>query len=963
MSTPTPLLLVLLAAHAAFAAAPSITGASPNPIDAGGVYFLLNVTGTGFVPGSVVNWTQSPLTTTYVSATQLQAPVTPDMRKLSGNYNINVINPDRSVSNSFAVSIRPVLFTVTPPAVLAGSPGLTLTAKGLGFTARLQLVINAGGRQLALTTVFVDSATLTATIPASGLSAAESATIQVFDPMYSLSSLAVPFDVRGMPVITSATPSTFDAGGVYFPLSIAGTGFSPGVIVTWSGQALDTTYVSPSQVQAAIYPIHRALSGRFLLKVTDDLGATSNDYPVTVSPVLFSISPASAAATGPAVALTATGAGFTRNNFLVLTQAGSQTPLATTCVNTTTLTAVVPASALRLAGAATVQVSDSTGSGHSLTQPFSISAPVPSLSNISPSSATAGAGAFVLVVTGSNFAPGSVVQWNGSALATTFLNATQLTAGVPPALIQTMGIAAISVANPTGAVSANSIFTINPPAPAVTSLNPGSASAGSPAFSLTVNGANFAAGATVLWNGSPLTTQFVSSSDLLASVPASLLTDTISAAISVANPGGAVSNNVTFAINPPQPGINAVTPASVTAGGASFTLTAAGLNFAVNCVLRWNGTPLTTAFVTDRQVTATVTAGLIATGGTARITLTNPSGLVSNPVTVAVVTPVPAIASISPNSAQAGGAGLLLTIAGANFLANSAVLWNGSPLPATWLSATQLTAPVAANLLAAPGAVSVKVSTPGATDSNAATFTISPAPLVTPLPATSSAGIINAASGLPGIAPGSLISIYGVNLAAGTASAAAVPLPNALSGTTVIVNGTPAPLIFASPLQLNVQVPFETSVGTANLVVQSGSLKAGPVTFEVVAAAPGVLTMAKTNHAIAQNYPDQTLNSADSPASPGQYVTVYLTGQGAVDHPVATGASPPASPFSVPVASIEARVGGQPAKIAFAGLAPGFVGLLQMNLVIPDIASGEQPLQVSIGGIAANPTVLSVKAP
>jgi uncharacterized protein (TIGR03437 family) len=131
----------------------------------------------------------------------------------------------------------------------------------------------------------------------------------------------------------------------------------------------------------------------------------------------------------------------------------------------------------------------------------------------------------------------------------------------------------------------------------------------------------------------------------------------------------------------------------------------------------------------------------------------------------------------------------------------------------------------------------------------------------------------------------------------------------------------------------------------------------------VVAAAPGVFTMADGNHAIAQNNPDQTLNSADSPATPGQYVTVYLTGQGAVDHPVPTGAPPPDTPFSIPLAAMAVRVGGQPAMIAFAGLAPGFVGLVQMNIVIPDVPSGEQAFEVSIGGVAANPTVLSVSRP
>jgi uncharacterized protein (TIGR03437 family) len=970
------LCLLALIAGVAAAAAPSITGLSPNPIDAGGSYFPLTVTGTGFVQGSTVSWTGLPLSTTYDSATQLTATVTPQLRTLAGKFNITVTNPDGAVSNADAVSVSPVLLTVNPSAAMAGSPGITITVKGLGFTMPVVLVLNIGGGPLTIPTTFGDTSTLTGVISASLLSAAKAATIQVFDPLDNLSSLPVPFEVRDALAIISATPNAFDAGGPDFAMTVNGTGFAAGLTVTWAGQQIGATFVSPTQLQASITPQTRSLSGTFQLRVVDPvgvanpLGAPSNQYPVTVSPVLFGISPAAAAAVGPAVTIAATGAGFTLNSSLVLAGAGQQTALATTYVNTTRLTAVVPASALRLAGGATVQVIDATGPGHSLTQPFAITATVPAIGSMSPSSATAGAATFTLTVSGGNFGVGATVQWNGSALATTFLNATQLSALVPAALIQAAGLSAVGVSNPGGTLSANLIFTINPPAPVVTGLSPGSASTGAAGFNMTVNGANFAAGATVQWNGVALATVFVSNAKLVAQVPANLLTDALSAAIGVANLGGAtsgatsgsISNSVTFAINPPQPIISAVSPASATAGGGAFTLTVTGLNFAINGVLRWNGTPLATTFVSGTQVTGAVTADAIAMAGAALVTLVNPSGLVSNQATMAVAAPVPAISAIAPNGAQAGTPGVTLTINGTNFLANSAVVWNGSPLGTTRVSATQLTAAVPGNLLVAAGAANVKVTTPGAADSNAAAFTIAPAALTIPLPATTSAAIVNAASGTASIAPGSLISIYGVNLAAGTDSAAGVPLPKLLSGTSVTINGTAAPLIFVSPGQLNVQVPFETKVGTATLTVQAGSLTGAPVTFEVAAAAPGVFTMAKSNHAVAQNNPDQTLNSAEAPAIPGQYVTVYLTGQGAVDNPVPTGAAPPVTPFSLPLAAMAARVGGQPATIAFAGMAPGFVGLVQMNIVVPEVAAGEQTFEVRVGGVAANLTVLSVSS-
>src|SRR6202011_1019256 len=101
---------------------------------------------------------------------------------------------------------------------------------------------------------------------------------------------------------------------------------------------------------------------------------------------------------------------------------------------------------------------------------------------------------------------------------------------------------------------------------------------------------------------------------------------------------------------------------------------------------------------------------------------------------------------------------------------NSMVQWNGSPLATSRISATQVTAVVPSNLLTSTGAasiaVSIKVTTPGAFDSNVTVLNIVAAYAI-PLPLTTGAAIVNAASGMPGVAPGSLISIYGVNLAAG----------------------------------------------------------------------------------------------------------------------------------------------------------------------------------------------------
>lgn len=958
--------LVLCAIAHAADPSPAITSASPNRIDAGGPYFLIDIAGSGFVAGSVVSWGRTPLSTSFVSATEVKGAITTDLRAISSTYNLTVTNPDGAVSNAYPITVSPVLFSVTPASVVSGSPAVTITAKGIGLIARDVLTFSAAGQQTTLIPTFVDSATLTAVIPADALAVAKSATIQVLDPLDGNTSGLLPFTVRAAPTITSASPNPVDAGGAYFLMTLTGTGFTGGSIAKWPGGAqLGTTVGSSTQIQAAITPELRAVSGTFNLTVTDSTGAVSNPYPITISPVLFSVSPAAAVVAGPAVTITATGVGFTRADMLVFNAAGQQSPLTTTYVNSTTLTATIPASVLQTAGAASVQVIDSAGAGRSLTQPFTISPPFPTIANLSPSAVTAGAASFTLTISGANFAAGTIAQWNGSPLSTAVVNATQLTAGVPATLVQATGSAAVTAANAGGAVSNSLNFVINPPPPTITALLPSSATAGSSLLTLTVNGTN-CAGVVVRWNGSQLATTFVSATQVTASVPPNLIATAGTANITLVNQNGASSNPAQFTIYPQAPTLTSLSPNAAMSGVPTFVLTINGINFVPGATALWNGAPLATTFVSATQITATVPASLSSTVLSVPVTVSSPGGAVSNSLTFTINPPRPTIISLSPPSATAGAAPFTLTVNGLNFALSCVLRWNGVALPTTFVSATQVTASVPASLVGVAGATVVTVTNPSGQASDAASFLISaviaPAPIVSqPLPSATSAGIVNLASQATLIAPGSLISIHGANLAFSDAIATSMPLPNSLNGTSIMINGIPAPIAFVSSTQISAQVPFETKVGSATLLIEVGTVPSLPVTLEVIATAPGVLRTPGGDHAVAQNYPDGTLNSSDNPARPGQYVAVYLTGQGSVDHPVATGAAAPANPLSVPLAPILVQVGGKVADIAFAGLAPGFVGLMQLDIVIPEVDSGEQPLDVSIGGVSANRTVLSVQ--
>jgi uncharacterized protein (TIGR03437 family) len=183
---------------------------------------------------------------------------------------------------------------------------------------------------------------------------------------------------------------------------------------------------------------------------------------------------------------------------------------------------------------------------------------------------------------------------------------------------------------------------------------------------------------------------------------------------------------------------------------------------------------------------------------------------------------------------------------------------------------------------------------------------------------------VASAAGGTGVAPGGLIAIYGTKLTAGSpAQPSAPPLPTSLGGVTVSINGLRAPLLYVSVGQINAQIPYEAPAGPASLVVESGALSSGLFSCTILPVSPDLFRL--SGNAVLAINQDGSINRKNVPAPVGSTVTLYLTGQGQLDHPVATGAVAPASPLSRPTASASATLAGVPAAIAFLGLAPGLV--------------------------------------
>ena len=222
-------------------------------------------------------------------------------------------------------------------------------------------------------------------------------------------------------------------------------------------------------------------------------------------------------------------------------------------------------------------------------------------------------------------------------------------------------------------------------------------------------------------------------------------------------------------------------------------------------------------------------------------------------------------------------------------------------------------------------------------------------------------GVVNGASFTAGapVAPGSIISIFGTNLATMAGGSTFVPLSTTLVSTSVTIAGNPAPLYYVGPAQINAQLPYQTPTGTQNVSVNVGGLESNTVTVPVAATAPGIF-LYNGNYAVAQ-YPDYSLVGPDSPVAGGAVIIVYATGEGAVNNQPATGAATGVGATVPTNVAVTATVGGKAAGVQYAGLVQGFVGLLQVNLQVPTgLGAGTFPLVITFGGAASNAAVLAV---
>jgi uncharacterized protein (TIGR03437 family) len=263
------------------------------------------------------------------------------------------------------------------------------------------------------------------------------------------------------------------------------------------------------------------------------------------------------------------------------------------------------------------------------------------------------------------------------------------------------------------------------------------------------------------------------------------------------------------------------------------------------------------------------------------------------------------------------------------------------------------------------GSASVQATVSGVTPVTA-NFTVTGAGSGTKAPTIGA--VVNGASfAAGGIVPGEIATLFGSNLTSSTGInlTSGLPLLTTFLDVSVMVNGKAAPLFAVDNVngqqQINFQVPWEVASGpTANIFVTNNGTPSATLSVPVLVAQPGIINYAAAggNFGVILHANFQLADTAH-PAVAGETLLIYCTGLGAVTSPPPDGA---AANGQSTVTKATVTIGGANAAVSFSGLAPGFVGLYQVNAVVPvGLASGNQPVVITMGRSSSNSVLLAVQ--
>jgi acyl-CoA thioesterase FadM len=668
---------------------PTLTSVSPSRVRPGIGASTISLTGTGFNMYSVASWNGIPLTTTGATTTVLQVSV--PLALITGtSAQVTVTNPAPGGGTTAAVTVPidpPVTLSVSATTVPTSTPVTVTLTNGLGGGLDWMSFASTSAPYTSFNAYTyvgngVTTRTWTVTAPATpGTYEFRYLPNNGYSPVAISQTVTVITVPAPVPVVSSTSPVAAMAGSAGFTLTVNGSSFTSASVVNWNGSPRATTFVSATQLQAAIAAADIASLGSAQVSVVTPApgGGTSGSLTFAILPPPTLTVNTTTAAPGANVTVTLSGGVGGASDWMALaaTAAPNTSYIAYMYVGNGVTTRTWTVAMPQTTGTYEFRLFLNNTYTRAATSPtvtvVVAPPPVPVASSLSPSSTAAGAGGFSLTVNGSGFTAASVVNWNGSPRATTFMSATQLQAAIAAADVAAVGTAQVSVVTPPpgGGTSGSLTFTIVPgPTLSVSTTTAAQGASVTVTLSGGVGGASdwMALAATAAPNTSYIAYMYVGSGvttrTWTVSMPQTTGTYEFRLFLNNSYTRAATSPtvNVIF-VPPPVPVASSLSPSTAVAGAAGFSLTVNGSAFTTASVVNWNGSPRATTFVSGTQLRATIGATDVAAVGTAQVSVVTPApgGGTSGSLTFTVV-PAPTL-TVSTMTA-APGSSVTVTLSG-----------------------------------------------------------------------------------------------------------------------------------------------------------------------------------------------------------------------------------------------------------------------------------------------------------
>lgn len=671
---------------------------------------------------------------------------------------------------SFApeISEPPTLTSLEPQVVFVGASSLIVLINGESFSQASIAQANDAARE----TEYISDNQLRMTLLPQDVAGVGTIAITVLNPgegggVSNSLSLFVVQKAPGdnlKPSLFGLSPATIAEGSLPFTLKLTGNAFSKDSVVRIKGQDRKTRFVSETQLEASVLSSDVAIAGDVPVLVFNPPpgGGLSSEVKLSVKkrnplPRISSLSLDEN--TNGSYTLTINGANFVKDAEVRINGSRRTATFVSSSKFTVSFTLQEIAAAAGMF--VVIVVNPPLGGGKSAPFIFPITGiaipanRAPSLSSLSPNLVVEGSSGILLKVNGSGFLANSVVQLNGRALRTNFVSSSQLTATVNASDLAKVASLEIRAANPDSGGEKSLPLTLEVkkrnPDPRITNvtLNVGT---GGQSSQLVISGSNFVQTSAARINGSSRSTTFVNGTTLRMTLSTQDLAVATTLNITVFNPspGGGVSNQFGFEVTDPivsvsssPPSISEIKPKLVAVNAPVFTLTVNGSNFRTSSVVQFNNRTRATDFVSSKQLKAIIFAADVRAPGSipVQVLTQDASGGPSNAMTLAVKlrSPVPQIASLSPDSVNAGGKDFQLKVNGANFVNGSVVRVNGSARSTSFINSGELSATISSSDISTPGKIaniSVMTDQPGGGVSSQISLVVS-AP-VNPQPSVSS---------------------------------------------------------------------------------------------------------------------------------------------------------------------------------------------------------------------------------